>query len=77
MFKFDKNNFDNTFLFFIDYLMLNLWKIGNNLSMEYNDSSAKYRCNIIDLWATTWQNVSSGVSDQARHKPACAATEAS
>ena len=29
------------------------------------------------MWATTWQNVSSGVSDQARHKPACAATEAS
>ena len=28
-------------------------------------------------WATTRQNVSSGVSDQARHKPACAATEAS
>ena len=28
-------------------------------------------------WATTWQNVSSEVSDQARHKPACAATEAS
>ena len=28
-------------------------------------------------WATTQQNVSSGVSDQARHKPACAATEAS
>ena len=25
----------------------------------------------------TWQNVSSGVSDPARHKPACAATEAS
>ena len=28
------------------------------------------------LWATTRQNVSSGVSDQARHKPACTATEA-
>ena len=28
-------------------------------------------------WATTRQNVSSGVSDQARHKSACAATEAS
>ena len=27
-------------------------------------------------WATTWENVSSRVSDQARHKPACAATEA-
>ena len=27
--------------------------------------------------ATTWQNMSSGVSDQARHKPACAAAEAS
>ena len=27
-------------------------------------------------WATTRQNMSSGVSDQARHKPACAATEA-
>ena len=29
------------------------------------------------IWATTRQNVSSGVSDQARHKQACAATEAS
>ena len=29
------------------------------------------------IWATTRQNVSSGVSDQARHKRACAATEAS
>ena len=28
-------------------------------------------------WATTWKNVSSGVSNQARHKLACAATEAS
>ena len=28
-------------------------------------------------WATTQQNVSLGVSDQARHNPACAATEAS
>ena len=28
-------------------------------------------------WATTRQNMSSGVSDQARHKLACAATEAS
>ena len=29
------------------------------------------------IWAMTRQNVSSGVSDQTRHKPACAATEAS
>ena len=29
------------------------------------------------IWATTRQNVSSGVSDQTRHKPACAATDAS
>ena len=28
-------------------------------------------------WASSWEYVSSGVSDQARHKPACAATEAS
>ena len=28
-------------------------------------------------WALSRQNVSSGLSDQARHKPACAATEAS
>ena len=34
-----------------------------------------YRYNTI--WAMTWQNLSSGASDQARHKPACAATEAS
>ena len=29
------------------------------------------------IWAMTWQNMSSGVSDQAKHKPACTATEAS
>ena len=29
------------------------------------------------MWATTQQNVSLGVSDQAKHKPACSATEAS
>ena len=29
------------------------------------------------IWATTRQNVSSGVSDLARHKPDCAANEAS
>ena len=29
------------------------------------------------MWALSWQNVSSGVSNQTRHKPACAATEAS
>ena len=28
-------------------------------------------------WATPWENVSSGVFDQARHKLACTATEAS
>ena len=27
------------------------------------------------VWAMTWQNLSSGISDQARHKPAYAATE--
>ena len=30
-----------------------------------------------ESWATTQQNVSSGVSNHARHKPASAATEAS
>ena len=29
------------------------------------------------VWAAPWENVSSGVSDQVRLKPACAATEAS
>ena len=28
-------------------------------------------------WAAPWENVSSGVSDQVRLKPACTATEAS
>ena len=31
----------------------------------------------IIIWAVTRQNLSWEVSDQARHKPACAATEAS
>ena len=29
------------------------------------------------IWATPWENVSSGVSDQARHKLTCSATEIS
>ena len=29
------------------------------------------------IWASSWQNVSSGVSDQVRLKPACSPTEAS
>ena len=28
-------------------------------------------------WASSWENVSSGVSDQVRLKPACSAIEAS
>ena len=33
--------------------------------------------NTYNIWASPWENVSSGVLEQARHKPACAATEAS
>ena len=29
------------------------------------------------IWATSWENVSSGVSDQAKHTLTCSATEAS
>ena len=32
--------------------------------------------NLVKIWATPWENVSSGVSDQPRHKPACTATQA-
>ena len=41
-----------------------LWRFCCALTIEYK-------------WATTRQNVSSTVSDLARHKPACAATQAS
>ena len=44
---------------------------------QFSNELATRRCIIIYIRATTRQNVSSGVSDQARHKPACAATEAS
>ena len=49
--------------------------LGPNTVVFYLDPSMQLNdeCN----WATTRQNVSSGVSDQARHKPACTATEAS
>ena len=30
-----------------------------------------------DIWATSRKNMSSGISDQERFKPACSATEAS
>ena len=33
-------------------------------------------CSLL-YWASSWENVSSGVSDQVRLKPACSATEAS
>ena len=38
-----------------------------------HDLSFKYKA----IWASSWENVSSGVSDQVRLKPACSATEAS
>ena len=50
------------------------------LSMIYTDGRKALKANILVMilnWAIPWENVSSGVSDQARHKPACAATEAS
>ena len=34
-----------------------------------------YHCS--DIWASSWENVSSGVSDQVRLKLTCSATEAS
>ena len=45
-----------------------------NIQEIYGISCENEHCFI---WATTRQNVSSGVSDPAGHKPACAATEAS
>ena len=45
---------------------------------------SNYKCLVWNMaitlfssWATTWQNVSLGVSDRAKLKPACTATEAS
>ena len=46
------------------------WKLPNSLVVFY-------KMYLWIIWATTRQNVSSGVSDQARHKLACTATEAS
>ena len=40
-------------------------------------SNARRNITTYHTFVTTRQKVSSGVSDQARHKPACAATEAS
>ena len=53
MFKLDKKNYDNTFLIYF-YPLFDaqfVKNIGNNYfwSMQYNDRSAKYRCNIIDV----------------------------
>ena len=48
--------------------ILNILKTEQNICTNYKIQ--------IYIWATTQQNLSSGVSDQARHKPACAATEA-
>ena len=48
--------------------ILNILKIEQNICTNYKIQ--------IFIWATTQQNVSSRVSDQARHKPDCAATEA-
>ena len=47
-----------------------------NLFNKINIAKKAYK-NTVNIWATTWQNMSSGVTDQARHKPACPATEAS
>ena len=44
MFKLDKNNYDNTF-----YLLSDAQFVKIQRSKQYNDSSARYRCNIIDV----------------------------
>ena len=69
-----KKSFLSDSLFF-DFCIVNLWNLLNKISGEPLEKGPWYLANMI--WATTRQNVSSGVSDQARHKPACAATEAS
>ena len=79
----DTNSLDGAHV--IVKLLIILYFVLSNNVIDYKDDKNSFlhfhsfptvRC-IIYIWATTRQNVSSGVSDQARHKPACAATEAS
>ena len=48
-----------------------------SVSLEFHFRYPWYDSDMVLIWATRRQNVCLGVSDQARHKPACAATEAS
>ena len=58
--------------------MLKLKKHWKLLVFYQNDKKKnKTFVSFENKWTMTRQNVSSGVSDQARRKPACAATEAS
>ena len=45
MLKLDKNNYDNTFFLYIIWCSI----CENSETMQYNDSSVKYGCNIIDV----------------------------
>ena len=59
-----------------NYKEMNLLALAGIKMESFYDRNHRFNKNTI-IWATPWENVSSGVSDQARHKPACAATEAS
>ena len=70
----------------MDYVIIDLakfreilycWSNALTSAPLLNRNTTKGENTIYVIWATTRQNVSSGVSNQARHKPACAATEAS
>ena len=57
---------------------LEWWGEKINLGCSFFFDVQNFRTFTVRLnWAKTRQNVSSGVSDQARHKLACAATESS
>ena len=49
-------------------------KVDKNIDIQTDLANLRW---MQTIWATPWENVSSGVSDQLRLKPACAATEAS
>ena len=52
------------------------WYVLESSIVNIDGESSDF-CSSLCIRATTWQNLSSGDSDQARHKPAWAATEAS
>ena len=61
--------YQKPFSHFLSYL-LPVWGHGHTKSLNVN------HCSLVQIWAMSWENLSSEVCDHVRLKPACSGTEA-